>query len=157
MHEIDGLDDFDRRLLAALQADGRLTNAELGEKVGLSASQCSRRRMRLEAEGVITGYEARLDAARLGFGVIALVQLSLATHSRASALEFSQFLGRIDAIQEAVSLTGEADYLLRVVAPSLAELARIINEVILPNPLIAHIKSSIILDTLKSSRRIPLV
>ncbi len=70
--EVDALDHFDLKLLAALEADGRLTNAELAEKVGLSASQCSRRRIRLEETGIIEGYSARLNAGRLGIGLLAL-------------------------------------------------------------------------------------
>jgi DNA-binding Lrp family transcriptional regulator len=71
--ELDALDKFDLKLLAAIEADGRLTNAELALKVGLSASQCSRRRMRLEETGIIEGYSARLNASRLGIGLLALI------------------------------------------------------------------------------------
>ncbi len=156
MHDLNELDAFDFKLLAALQADGRLTNAELGEKVGLSASQCSRRRIRLETSGIIAGYRAQLDAERLGFGLTALVQVSLAAHSKENAAQFRAFLGGLDEIQEAYSLTGESDYLLKIVVPTLSDLSRIINDTILPNPIIAHIKSSIILDTLKNTHRIPL-
>ena len=74
------VDSFDLRLLAALQDDGRLTNQELAEIAGLSASQCSRRRMRLEEDGVIAGYRAQLASQALGFELIAFIQITLATH-----------------------------------------------------------------------------
>jgi Lrp/AsnC family leucine-responsive transcriptional regulator len=72
--ELGALDQFDLKLLAALEADGRLTNAELAERVGLSSSQCSRRRIRLEETGIIEGYSARLNTSRLGIGLLALIQ-----------------------------------------------------------------------------------
>ena len=99
--EIDAPDQFDLTLLAALEADGRLTNSELAEKVGLSASQCSRRRIRLEESGVIEGYSARLNAARLGIGLLALVQVSMTLHSKENAKKFTDFVNAVDEIQEA--------------------------------------------------------
>src|SRR5262245_39490516 len=75
------LDEFDLRLLGALQADGRLTNQELADKVGLSASQCSRRRARLEERGIIRGYHADLSPEPLGLGVLVFVHVTLSTHS----------------------------------------------------------------------------
>ena len=80
VHEMD-IDSFDRELLKALQADSSLTNAALGEVVNLSASQCSRRRVALEAEGVITGYMARLDPSKLNFGLRAIIRVNLRGHS----------------------------------------------------------------------------
>jgi DNA-binding Lrp family transcriptional regulator len=121
------LDQFDLKLLAALEADGRLTNAELAEKIGLSASQCSRRRIRLEETGIIEGYSARLNAARLGIGLLALVQVSLSPHSKENAKKFRDFVNGIYEIQEAFALTGDADYLLKVAAPDLSGLARIFD------------------------------
>ena len=70
---LEEVDTFDRKILAALQEDGRLTNGELAERVGLSASQCSRRRTRLEHTGIISGYHARLDAQKVGIGLTSLV------------------------------------------------------------------------------------
>jgi DNA-binding Lrp family transcriptional regulator len=154
--ELSALDPFDIKLLAALEADGRLTNAELAESVGLSASQCSRRRIRLEESGIIEGYSARLNAGRLGIGLIALIQVSMSLHSKENAKKFSDLVTAIDEIQEAYALTGDADYLLKVVAPDLKNLARIINDLILPHGSVSHVKSSIVLATLKDSHRLPL-
>lgn len=154
--ELAALDQFDLKLLAALEADGRLTNAELAGKVGLSASQCSRRRIRLEEEGVIEGYSARLNAQRLGIGLLALIQVSMSLHSKENAKKFSGFVNTVEEIQEAYALTGDADYLLKVVVPDLKNLARIINELILPHASVSHVKSSIVLTTLKDTHRLPL-
>ena len=154
--ELGALDRFDLKLLAALEADGRLTNAELAEKIGLSASQCSRRRIRLEETGIIEGYQARLNARRLGIGLLAFIQVSLSPHSKENARKFRDFVNGVEAIQEAYALTGDADYLLKVATPDLSGLSRIINDSILPQASVSHVKSSIVLTTLKDSRRLPL-
>jgi DNA-binding Lrp family transcriptional regulator len=154
--EITALDQFDLNLLSALEADGRLTNAELGEKVGLSASQCSRRRIRLEESGIIEGYHARLDSARLGIGLRAFIQVSLSTHSKENAKDFRDLVNGIAEIQEAYALTGDTDYLLKVVTANLTGLAHVINDLLLPHASVARVRSSIVLDKLKDSHRLPL-
>lgn len=150
------VDGFDLRILAALQDDGRLTNQELADVVGLSASQCSRRRMRLEQEKVIAGYRAELDGAALGFEVIAFIQITLATHSPDNADRFRALVARVDEIQEAYALTGDADYLLKAVLHDLKGLSDIVNNVLMPHQSVAHVRSSIVLDRLKQTARLPL-
>jgi DNA-binding Lrp family transcriptional regulator len=149
-------DAFDLKLLAALQADGRLTNQQLADRIGLSASQCSRRRMRLEDEKVIAGYHADLAAEALGFNLIVFIHVTLATHSPDNAKKFRALVHRIDDIQEAYSLTGDADYVLKVVLRDLKGLSEIVNDVLLPHPSVAHVRSTIVLDRLKESPKLPL-
>lgn len=149
------MDHFDIRLLDALQRDGRLTNNELAERVGLSPSQCSRRRTQLETEGAIRGYHAALEPGAMGFGVIAFVQVTLATHSPDNSRRFQQLIERVDEVQEAFAVTGEADYLVKMVARDLPSLARILNETFLPHESVAHVRSSIALTTLKDARLLP--
>ncbi|WP_295844054.1 Lrp/AsnC family transcriptional regulator [Tardiphaga sp.] len=150
------VDAFDLKLLAALQNDGRLTNQQLADVAGLSASQCSRRRMRLEQEKVITGYHADLSAEALGFGVIAFIQVTLATHSPDNAKKFRALVARVDEIQEAYSLTGDADYVLKAVLRDLKGLSSLVNDVLMPHQSVAHVRSSIVLDRLKETSRLPL-
>ena len=150
------LDTFDLKILRALQDDGRLTNQELAEIAGLSASQCSRRRMRLEEEKVISGYRAELASEALGFGVIAFIQITLATHSPDNAKNFRALVNRIDDIQEAYSLTGDSDYVLKAVLRDLKSLSDIVNDVLMPHPSVAHVRSSIVLDRIKESGKLPL-
>ena len=150
------VDTFDLRILAALQDDGRLTNQQLADLVGLSASQCSRRRMRLEEEKVISGYRAELASEALGFGVIAFIHVTLATHSPDNARNFRALVNRVDDIQEAYSLTGDADYVLKVVLRDLKSLSDIVNDVLMPHPSVAHVRSSIVLDRLKESTKLPI-
>jgi len=150
------VDAFYLKMLAALQADGRLTNQQLADHIGLSASQCSRRRMRLEEEKVIAGYHADLAADALGFNLIAFIHITLATHSPDNAKKFRTLVNRVDDIQEAYSLTGDADYVLKVVLRDLKSLSDIINNVLTPHPSVAHVRSSIVLDRLKESSKLPL-
>lgn len=150
------LDGFDLKMLIALQEDGRLTNQQLADAVGLSASQCSRRRMRLEEEGVISGYHADLASERLGFNVIAFVRITLATHSPDNAQHFRDLVQRVDDVQEAYSLTGDADYLLKIILRDLKSLSDIVNDVLMPHPSVAHVRSSIVLDRLKVTAKLPL-
>jgi DNA-binding Lrp family transcriptional regulator len=150
------LDQFDRKILSFLQADGRLTNNELSERVNLSASQCSRRRQRLEEDGFIQGYSARLDRDRLGFPLVNIISVTLATHNRDNAQRFAELLSRLPEVQEAHALTGEMDYILKVVTPDLKSLADFVNDVLLPHESVQHVKTAIVLQTLKETTALPL-
>ncbi|EHL99965.1 putative leucine responsive regulatory protein [Acetobacteraceae bacterium AT-5844] len=156
MHDLLELDGFDLKLLAALQEDGRLTSQQLGERIGLSASQCSRRRMALEAAGIIRRYKAELAAEALGLHVLAFIQVTLATHSSGNAQRFRDFIGGIEEIQEGYAMTGEADYLLKAHVPDLRALARLLNDTLLAHDSVARLRSSIVLERLKDSGRLPL-
>lgn len=150
------MDAFDIKLLASLQADGRLTNLDLAERVGLSASQCSRRRAALETAGTIESYHGVLNAQALGLDIVVYVQVRLATHSPHNSRAFLALVEGLDEVQEAYSLTGEADYLIRLVATDLKALSRILNDVLLAHDSVAHVRSSIVLDTLKRTVKLPL-
>lgn len=150
------LDAFDRRLLAALQEDGRLTNQELAERISLSPSQCSRRRRRLERDGIIRGYHARLDRERTGFGLVSIVSVTLATHDSANAARFARLVAELPNVQEAYSLTGEMDYVIKIVTEDLRSLSTFINDALLPHEAVQNVKTAIVLDTLKESAALPL-
>lgn len=150
------VDAFDLKILAALQDDGRLTNQELADRAGLSASQCSRRRTRLEEEKVIAGYHADLAEELLGFGVVAFIHVTLATHSPNNSKRFYDLVRRVDDIQEAYSLTGDADYLVKAMLRDLKGLSALVNDVLMPHESVAHVRSSIVLDRLKVSHKLPL-
>lgn len=156
MADIDLVDAFDRKILALLQTDARLTNNDLSERVHLSPSQCSRRRQRLEEAGFIKGYRATLDRDRLGFPLVNVISVTLATHNRDNAQRFSELLARLPQVQEAYALTGEMDYFLKVVTPDLKSLADFVNEVLLPHESVQHVKTAIVLQTLKETDALPL-
>ncbi len=156
MQETGVLDDFDLRLLKALQANGRLTNQEAGETIGLSASQCSRRRGALEEAGVIEGYHARLSPERLGLRLLAIIQVTLKAHSGDNARRFRDLIGRVEEILEAYAVTGDTDYQLKVIVPDLKALNRLINDVLLVHESVARVRSAIVLDHLKATSHLPL-
>ena len=150
------LDSCDIRILSALQRNGRLVNAELSEAAGLSASQCSRRRAILEEAGVIARYAALLSPSAIGLGLVAFVEVTLHAHSEDRARRFSQLIQRLDEVQEAHSLTGETDYLLKLRVSDLSALSHILNHVLLAHESVSRIRSSIVLDRLKETPELPL-
>lgn len=149
------LDATDSRLLAELQKNAHLTAQELGEQLNLSASQAGRRRQRLEAEGYIIGYTARLNAARVGLAVQAFVQVQMATHDPEAAKAFSRLAATRPEIISAWTLTGEADYLLRVFCSDLPALNRLIHDVLLPHPAVSRVQSQIVMDQFKADAALP--
>jgi DNA-binding Lrp family transcriptional regulator len=150
------LDETDRRLLTALQRDAHLTAEKLGEILNLSPSQAGRRRQRLEAEGYIDGYRARLSATRLGLTVQAFVAVQMATHAPEKVRTFTRILETHPEVTSAWTLTGEADYLLRVYCADLSALNRLIHEVLLPHPAVARVQSQIVMDQLKPDAPLPI-
>ncbi len=150
------IDQFDRKILALLQEDARLTNNDLSARVNLSASQCSRRRQRLEEDGLIRGYRAVLDRDRLGFSLVNVITVTLATHNRDNARRFAELVAALPEVQEAHALTGEMDYLLKVVTADLKSLSEFVNGVLLPHESVQHVKTAIVLETLKETGALPL-
>ena len=150
------LDDTDKRLLALLQGDAQLTAQELGARLNLSPSQAGRRRQRLEAEGDIRGYTLRLDPPRVGLGVQAFVQVQLSTHGPEQSKSFARLIATSAEVTSAWTLTGDADYLLRVYCTDLAALNRLIHERLLPHPAVARVQSQIVMDQFKPDAPLPL-
>ena len=150
------LDQFDRRILEELQKDARLTNGDLSERVNLSPSQCSRRRIRLEEDGYIKGYFAGLDRNRLGLGIVNIITVTLDTHNRDNARRFAELVNRLPEVLEAHALTGEMDYMLKVVTADLKALSGFVNDILLPHESVRHVKSAIVLETLKDTHVLPL-
>lgn len=155
MHE-NGLDGFDHAILDALQHDGSLTNAALGERVHLSPSQCSRRRAALEKAGLILGYAARLDAQKLGLGLRAITRVSLRTHGQGHEDGFTRFLSNHPQVHAAFSVSGDADYVLDIRVRDLDAFADFIHQDLLPHPQVAQVRSEIVLKTLKDGQALDL-
>ncbi|MGR3758576.1 Lrp/AsnC family transcriptional regulator [Roseobacteraceae bacterium NS-SX3] len=149
------LDSTDTKLLAALQKNAHLTAQELGELLNLSPSQCGRRRQRLEAEGYIQGYSARLDPAKLGLAVQGFVQVHLGSHGPEQSKGFARLVHSRPEITSAWTMTGEADYLLRVYCADLEALNTLIHEVLLPHPAVARVQSQIVMAQLKRDAPLP--
>lgn len=149
------LDPIDLRLLTALQKDAHLTAQDLSAQLNLSASQIGRRRQRLEGEGYITGYSARLDPVRLGLNVQGFVQVHLGTHRPEHSAGFARLMANCPEIVSAWTMTGDADYLLRVYCEDLPSLNRLIHEVLLPHPAVSRVHSQIVMDQLKRDGPLP--
>ncbi|MFV0385630.1 Lrp/AsnC family transcriptional regulator [Paracoccus sp. (in: a-proteobacteria)] len=143
------MDGFDLAILTALQRDGAMTNAALAEVVGLSASQCSRRRTGLEQAGVIRGYAARLDPARMGYGLRAIIRVNLSSHGQGKEDDFARFVASHPQIRSAFSVSGDADYVLDIRARDLDAFADFVHRHLLPHPQVAQVRSEIVLKTLK--------
>ena len=150
------LDRTDRALLRLLQAEGRLTNAELAARVSLSPSATLRRVQRMEASGVIAGYGARLDARALGLDLSAFVRVQLAAHTRAAIERFVQVVQNADEVVACHALTGDMDYLLEVHVADLDHFSRFLLDRLLNDAGVADVNSSFVLRTVKAARGLPL-
>ena len=150
------MDHFDLAILDALQRDGALTNAALGEIVHLSASQCSRRRAALEQAGLIRGYAARLDAQMLGFGLRAIVRVTLRDHGQGHEDGFTRFLQGHPQVHSAFSVSGDADYVLDIRVRDLETFAAFVHEDLLPHPQVIQVRSEIVLKSAKEDGGLPL-
>ncbi|MDD7911710.1 MULTISPECIES: Lrp/AsnC family transcriptional regulator [Pseudovibrio] len=150
------LDPFDLKILASLQEDASRTNQEIGTLIHLSASQVSRRRQRLETAGVIRRYRADLSPDHLGFGVIAFVGVTLDTHNNENSVRFHELTRSLDCVQEAYTMTGDMDYLLKVCVPDLKGLSKFINNDLLPHQAVENVRSSIAMETIKDENQLPL-
>ena len=150
------LDQFDIKLLAAIQKDAEVTQNELSQLVHLSPAQCSRRLEKLRAEGLIQNVVAILNAEKLGFSVVAHTQVSLRSHTEDGNSQLQRFIEKAPEILECYSQTGDADFLMKVVARDLDHLGKFLERMINTTGGLASVKSSIVLRTLKKSSELPL-
>jgi Lrp/AsnC family transcriptional regulator, leucine-responsive regulatory protein len=150
------MDVMDRAILGHLQADGRLPNAALAERVHLSPSPCLRRLKRLERDGTIRGYRAILDRRRIGLGLTVFVEVKVTSHSARRAAEFETAVAGIDAIVGCYIVAGSADFLLEVVVPDLAAYERLLLDTIMELPGVTDVRSNIAIRTIKEAGPLPL-
>jgi len=151
-----GLDPIDRRILAHLQAHGRASNLELAQAVHLSPAQCNRRHRRLEEQGLVKRYEARLDAARVGLGVLAFVHVTMERGHMREVLKFRSFIDSLPQVQECYAVTGDFDYVLKVVARDLKALSDFLLGTLMQLPGVNGPRSSVCLDEIKCTSALPL-
>jgi Lrp/AsnC family leucine-responsive transcriptional regulator len=154
------LDAIDRRILRALQIDGRATYDLLAAKVSLSASATLRRVKRLEEAGAIAGYVAIVPPERVGLGLTAYINVRLEKHSEVHKRNpmdlFRAAVQTWPEVVECVALTGEMDYLLRVVVQDMAHYSRFIMDTLLKHPSVEDCKTSFVLDRVKNTTTVPL-
>lgn len=149
------LDSIDRRLLRELQRRGRISNADLAEKVNLSASACHRRVQRLEAEGFIQDYVALLDSRKIGVPATIFVEITLSTQADEVLEAFEKAAQRIPDVLECHLTAGAADYILKVVAEDTEDFARIHRQYLTRLPGVAKMQSSFALRTVFKTTALP--
>ena len=149
------LDRIDRRILRELRANARLTNQELSERVGLSPSPCLRRFRQLEDAGVITGYTATVDEEKLGLSVAVFMSVKLERQVDSALSVFEAEIGKHPEIVDCWLMTGNNDYLLRILAPGLKEYEAFLTGVFTKIPGIASIQSSVSLRRVKTAQPSP--
>ncbi len=149
------LDRIDRQILALLQAEGRMTNVDLAERVGLTAPPCLRRVRALEEAGAIRGYHAELDAVRLGYPITVFAMVSLRSQAEHDLAAFEQHVGAIPEVRECHMLSGEIDYILKIVARDLNDFQSILTTHLTPAPNVAGVKTSLTMRSAKVTPGIP--
>ncbi|MCD7441424.1 Lrp/AsnC family transcriptional regulator [Streptomyces lincolnensis] len=149
------MDDMDRKILAELQQDGRLTVTELAARVRLSVSPCHRRLRELERSGAISGYRAVVDRTAVGLGFEALVFVSMRQEDRDTVAGFERAVGEIAEVVDAQRLFGEPDYLLRIVAADLAAYQRLYDERLATLPGVQRLNSTLVMKHVVKDRPLP--
>ena len=150
------LDDVDRRILSALQVDGAISHQDLAERVGASSASCWRRIKALEAAGVLTGTVRLIDPAQVGRGVNVLCNVRMRSHALDARSAFDRFVDDRPEIVECFSMSGEWDYLIRVVVADVADYNRFLMQTLLGHPSVAGAASHFALSMTKYTTAIPL-
>ncbi|WP_026007674.1 Lrp/AsnC family transcriptional regulator [Pseudomonas asplenii] len=150
------LDAYDRKILAALQRDGRLSNVELADEIGLSASPCLRRVRMLEEAGVIRGYQVNLDRDEVGLGLTVFVGVKVERHHEADAEAFRLAVTALPQVISAFLVSGESDFLLQVVVPHLRAYERFLTGELLRLPGVRDIRSNFAIQAVKTPGPLPL-
>ena len=149
-------DRIDRQILALLQDNGRMTNVDLADQVGLTAPPCLRRVRALEEAGAIRGYHATLDPGSLGYTITVFAMVSLRSQAEHDLAAFERHVAGIPEVRECHMLNGEIDFILKIVAPDLESFQRILTTHLTAAPNVASVKSSLTIRTAKSSPGVPI-
>jgi len=150
------LDMIDRKLLAELQAEGRVTNVDLARRVGLTAPPCLRRVRALEEAGVIRGYHAELDPSKLGFAITVFAMVSLRSQAEEDLRAFEDHIGTLPEVRECHMLNGEIDFILKIVSHDLQSFQEFLTSKLTPAPNVASVKTSLTIRTAKMEPGVPL-
>ncbi|MTH64381.1 Lrp/AsnC family transcriptional regulator [Paracoccus shanxieyensis] len=149
------LDEIDRKILAELQADGRMTNVELARRVGISAPPCLRRVRALEETGFIRGYHADINARELGFEVQVFAMVRLVSQSERDLSAFEALARSWPLVRECHMLNGEIDFILKCTAPDLPSFQRFLTESLTAAPNVASVKTSLVIRCAKDEPGVP--
>ncbi|MBL7848363.1 MAG: Lrp/AsnC family transcriptional regulator [Cyclobacteriaceae bacterium] len=150
------LDAIDRKILELLQANSNITNAQLAQEIGLSAAPTLERVKKLETAGVIRSYHAVVDPASVGLGVSTFVMASLKGHNKENIARFMKAITEIKEIVECHHVTGQADFILKIVSPDIPSYQNLMLEKVTNIDVVDNLQSMVILSTLKDTKRIPI-
>lgn len=150
------MDDIDRKILETLQEDGRITNVQLAEQVGITAPPCLRRVRALENAGLIRGYHADLDAQALGYGLTVFAMVGLHSQAEVDLKAFEDMVGEWPLVREAYMLNGEIDFILKIVARDLAQFQTFLTSHLTPAPNVASVKTSLSIRCGKQLHGVPI-
>ncbi len=150
------IDEIDRRILEILQIEGRLPNARIAERVGLSPPSVLERIRKLEEKGIILGYGARLDGSRLGLKTVVFVSVTLTFHHLEGIEQFRETILEIPEVLECYHLTGESDFLLKIVVPDIENYEEFLLHKLTCIDSVSRVRSSFVLSTLKRNTRLPM-
>ena len=150
------LDRIDRRILADLQDDGRMTNVELARRAGISAPPCLRRVRALEEAGYVRGYHADLDPASLGYNVTVFAHVGLNSQAEVDLLAFERLVQKRPEVRECHMLAGETDFLLKIVEKDWDSYQQFLTRHLTAAPNVAHVKSSMTIRSAKSQPGVPI-
>ncbi len=150
------LDDLDKTILQLLQTDGRISNVELAHRISLSPPAIHARLKRLEQRGYIRQYVALLDREKFGYDMLCFIEVSLQLHQSEQVENFRQLMQQMPEVLECHHLTGEYDYLLKIIVRNRAELERFVVKRLTPIPGIARIHTSLVLSEVKQTTALPL-
>lgn len=149
------LDPIDRKILAELQGDGRMTNVELAKRVGISAPPCLRRVRTLEEAGFIKGYHADVDARQLGFEVQVFAMVGLASQAESDLVAFEERCNAWPLVRECHMLNGEIDFILKCVAPDLSSFQSFLTAELTSAPNVASVRTSLVIRGAKDAPGVP--
>ncbi len=145
------LDKIDIKILSILQENGRITNAKLAKEIGISPPSMLERVRKLEASGVIDRYVAMINRKKVGYGLLAIIIVSLSLHQVSSLKKVVEKLAELEEVQECYQVTGDVDFLLKVATKDMDSYTDFVNHKLSGIPGIQNIKTSFVLDTIKSS------
>lgn len=155
-HSVRELDKIDRKILGILQQDARISVTDLAEQVGLSVTPCGERIKRLEKEGVILGYHARLDPQALELSLLVFVEIKLSAKSGVIFENFKREIIKLPSIQECHLVSGEFDYLIKARISKMSDYRKLLGEILLTLPGAQESKSYIVMEEVKETLALPL-
>jgi len=156
MDSIPKLDEIDRKILKILQSNGKITNSQLSKEIGLSPAPTLERVKKLENQGIIESYHAKLNCSKVGLGVSTFVQVSLKVHNKENIQAFLEEINKIEEVIECHHITGSGDFILRIISKDIPSYQKLMLEEVSDIKQVDTMQSMVILSTFKDSKILPI-